>query len=136
MSKIKLEVGELHIDKYKQPDGRYEDPDGCSYDTAEDFMQCYVIGQCGCGDPTSNVKYVGKMLAYVHDLKQSVWSKDISYEEWQEKGRDLGTHSSIQFMFYWLDEKGFTEHGGSIPGWLTDEGLELLEDIKAMYYQL
>lgn len=102
---MKLEVGKLHIDKYKQPDGSYEDVGGCSYDCAEDFIQCHVLDFCGCGDQATNVRYVGKMLQHVHDLKESVWTKDISYEEWQEQGRSLGTQSSYSSCSTGLTKK-------------------------------
>lgn len=35
-------------------------------------------------------------------------------------------------MWYWLDNKGYTEHGGSVPGWLTEEGWKLLEDLEEL----
>ena len=126
----------MHLDKYKDKQGFYVDPDGCSWETPEDFLQGYVLGFCCCGDPDANVKYIARVLEHIDDLKNSVWTKDITYEEWYEKGRGLGTGTSLQFTYYFLDSKGLTEHGTSVPGWLTDKGREFLEDVKERYWDI
>ena len=32
-----------------------------------------------------------------------------------------------------LDEKGLTEHGSCIPGWLTEKGKHLLDDLNEYF---
>lgn len=127
----------MHIDKYKTGDTcmdkpEYRDADGCSYSGAESFLQTKLLGFCGCGDPFVNIKYVGKILRHIHNLKELVWENKITYEEWTRRGKQIGSEEALYFAYYFLDDKGFTEHGGSVPGWLTDAGIEFMEDAEEL----
>lgn len=120
----------MHIDKYKKEVG-YEDPDGCFHEDAESFLQTYSLGFCGCGRPEDSLAYVRDVLQHIDNLKQLVWEKKQTYEEWTAAGKKLFASDGAEyFAFYVMDTKGLTEHGGSVPGWLTDKGREMLEDLN------
>jgi len=36
----------------------------------------------------------------------------------------------MYFMWYWFDKEELTEHGGSVPGWLTKKGLGMLNKLN------
>jgi hypothetical protein len=131
----------MHLDKYKDEDGYYFPiPDmpqekGCFYEDVESLIQIEILGFCGCGCPDESVKYVGKALRLIQD-RADTWDNRTSmpFEEWKAKCKELFKTSEAEyFMFYYLDSKDLTEHGGSVPGWLTDKGRELMEDIEEIY---
>ena len=114
----------MHIDQYKTADGDYLYEE-CTFDTAEDLLR-YQVGYCGCGDPESALKYLARVLDFVN--------------RYLDVGADDGTEAelfpvegSIWHTYYMLDDKELTEHGSSVPGWLTDKGRELMEDIQELY---
>ena len=123
----------MYIDKYKKDNGWYEDPTGCNWEDAESFLQGYVLDFCGCGIPSENLKYIASVLQHIHNLKEQVYTKRISYEQWKQAGKELGTEQQLYFAYYFLDSKELTEHGSSVPGWLTDKGLEFLNDVNELY---
>ena len=120
----------MHIDKFERPDGGYAGDDGCDYETAEDLLQCGLLGFCGCGDPVGNLLFVKSGLAHIN--KRQPHGMDFSrwYKARIAEGREIfGNEQSRYFFFYWCDKEGLTEHGGCVPGWLTNKGKELLEDL-------
>jgi hypothetical protein len=119
----------MHIDKYKQEDGWYKDEDGISYETAESFFQG-MFNFCGCGCPDLSLEFIKDALQHVSDLSLFVHSKKITWQEWNATGIRLFHTNGIEyFTYYFLDANELTEHGGSVPGWLTPKGQELLEDL-------
>lgn len=126
----------MNIDKFKREEGYY-DEDGCFYEDAESFLQIKVLGFCGCGDPDLSLKHTQIALRQVSNLKELVWEKKQTWEEWDKENKKLlGEETGVYFMWYWLDTKGFTEHGGSVPGWLTESGYELLEDLDKYFEEV
>jgi hypothetical protein len=120
----------MHIDKYKQESGWYMDEDGTSYETAEDFFQG-MFNFCGCGCPDLSLEFIRDSLQHVHDLHNLVHPDKITWMEWNSTGRRLFHTNGIEyFTYYFLDANGLTTHGGSVPGWLTEKGKELLEDLN------
>lgn len=127
----------MHIDKYKTGKmmfwgPEYMDEEGISYDGAEQFLQVKFLNHCACGRPFENIKYVGKVLRHIHNLKELVWEKKTSYEDWEKEGEEIGSSDALYFAYYCLDELGLTEHGGSVPGWLTQKGIEFMEDAEEL----
>jgi len=125
----------MNIDKYKTGDmcmdePEYKDEDGVSYPGAEDFLQTKILGFCGCGYGFRNIKYVGKILRHIHNLKEKVWTDKISYGEWEKEGEKIGSDEALYFAYYYLNEIDLLEHGGSVPGWLTSKGIEFMEDAE------
>ncbi len=124
----------MHIDKYKDKDQHeeenyYTDKNGYAWDGQQDFLQGGILGFCCCGIPNQNLKYVGKALRLLSNLSNQL----ISYEEFNEQQLSLfGSREGAYFMWYFLSSKDLTEHGGSVPGWLSKEGIELMEDIESL----
>lgn len=122
------------MDKYKKSDGTYE-IDGIIYDTIEDALMMGVFGFCGCGMPWYTLAYIRDELENIK--RYTEWinenhhiTKDIpSPMENNDKEENLGRS---YFIWYWFDKMGYTDHGGSVPGWLTDEGESLLECLKEL----
>jgi len=128
----------MHIDKFKGKDGYYYAKDGCSYDTDMAFMQDEVFGFCCCGSPEANLLFIKKGLTHIDSPRpkkavyeggtQDEWSQ--WYDKWISEGDKIfGGEQARYFFFYWADKEGLTEHGGSVPGWLTDKGKRILEDL-------
>lgn len=79
---------------------------------------------CMCGNPESVLPMLLRLLRWI-DVKL-----DTSQPGWNERWKanhalleawcpDVGVQD---FLFYWLDHEHLTEHGGSVPGWLTKKG--------------
>lgn len=103
------------------PDG-YTDSDGCWYDTANlwDAIWCGVFGFCGCGDLDEQFN---RLLKVLHLLD----NKDKRREERLRNITELETRSDLHIYLYILDDKDFSEHGGSVlASWLTEKGVALL----------
>jgi len=120
----------MYIDKFKK-DGGYYSEDGCFYESSEDFIQCEILGFCGCGNPECNLEFIMNGLKYINDPQPEDRSK---FDEWIEDGMKLfGSEGAKYFFFYWADKEGLAEHGGSVPGWLTEKGAQLLSDLKEIH---
>lgn len=122
------------MDKYKKSDGTYE-IDEITYDTIEDALMMGVFGFCGCGMPLYTLAYIRDELELIK--RQTEWlmenhhiTRDVPEPmENNYKKKNLGRS---YFIWYWFDKMGYTDHGGSVPGWLTDEGESLLECLKEL----
>ena len=124
----------MHIDKYKK-DGGYEDEDGCFYESALDLYQSHFFGFCGCGCNDDNIRYIRDGLSYIDSLMivgpENRAARNIWWEEMQMKGEEIfGNQQAKYFFYYWADKEGLTEHGGSVPGWLTEKGKMVLQDLN------
>ena len=101
------------IDDPKHP---WEDEEGCSWESRGSYLQCEVIGLCGCGNPW-------EVMIYVRDMLQRL------------RGKDYGDYEDMPYMFfcYWANEMEFAEHGGTVRlSFLTEKGEELLDDINTI----
>lgn len=83
-----------------------------------DFIWNELFGFCGCYQPEEGFKLVREVMNAINDTtndRNCMSSYDMR-------------NGSVEkvFIMYWLDEREITEHGGSIPGWLTPYGKELL----------
>jgi hypothetical protein len=116
----------MHIDKYFKDDGYY---DGDTYyEDAESFLATAILDFCGCGMPDAALEHVRDALQLIKDLYDT-----NKYDEWREKELKLfNSDGPAYFMYYFLDNKELTEHGGQVPGWLTLEGEELLDDLNEL----
>lgn len=120
--------GEYFIDRFKYEDG-YKDEDDCCYDDAEDFLTTKILGFCGCGIPMAAAHFVRDALQNVEDKMR------MGYDEGEKLANKIYSNDCVKyFTWYVLHEKGFTEHGGSVPGWLTVKGQELLHDLNVLIY--
>lgn len=122
----------MYIDKFKKGEF-WVDEAGCQYQDVESFIEMGLFDFCGCGQPDAVREYVRQSLQLVNDLKQLVWENKMTYYEWNKRKSDLfKTDEAEFFMWYWLDNKGYTEHGGGMPGWLTVDGEEILSDLDEL----
>lgn len=121
----------MHIDKYLQPDGYYILDNDLHCGTATSaIVEYYELGFCGCGDNESALIYLKDCL----ELIKLKTNDNLSYQDWKIKVAEvIPTEGSQYFMWYYLDSKGLTEHGGSVPGWLDIKGTQLLEDLTVLF---
>ena len=124
----------LNLKKYADPDGGYT-YNGLYHGDEEGLLQCGILKQCGCGNPESNLRLVAKVLRHLNDCKQYVWddTHSMTFDDWVERGREIAPDDILNFIYYTIDEVELTEHGGSIPGWLTPLGHEFMEDVERLY---
>jgi hypothetical protein len=102
-----------------------DDPDSFEFDegyTEVDYLQSTVFGFCGCGMPERNLRYILSGLEHVFGL---------SILEKEDKAFPGGEENKY-FFFYWADKEGLTEHGSSVPGWLTERGKTVLTVLRAL----
>lgn len=126
----------MNIDKYKNVNGLYQiNESSPEYDDPIDFIQQELFGFRGCGCPESNLKFIRdvmEILKWWHFYMKDKKFDDV-YPEYQKRLKDLCSNEGALYLAYYvLHDKGFTEHGGSVPGWLTDNGEELLVDINEL----
>ena len=83
-----------------------------------DFLLVKKWNFCCCGCPKDAVLAVKEMLDWC--------GEDI------ESRKSPSEFTNYQkFMLYFLDNKGYTEHGGSVNGsWLTNDGKDILQFIN------
>ena len=101
--------------------------DECHWDNVIDYIQIGYLGFCGCGSLEENLEYIMDGLAYIDERPNG----KEEFNEWIERGHKIfGNELSKSFFFYWADKEELSEHGSSIPGWLTDKGKELLAALR------
>lgn len=87
-----------------------------------------LFGFCGCGVPQAAITTIHECLKRIkYHTDDTQYSKE-GYENLNAYPTDEG---SRYIIWYLLDAKGFTEHGGSVPGWLTPEGYDLLKKLDS-----
>ena len=98
----------------------YEDEDGAHYDDLSSFLQCHILGFCGCGMPESNLEFIYHLLL----LKQKWSDRELNYHSYNEELTKYLTNNIEHikwFLDYWLDKKNITTHGGNVSGsWVDD----------------
>lgn len=112
----------------------YLGPDGCSYDSALEAFGIGALGFCGCGDPEGMAELARDYLRWLNACPGldavPIWSislETVAYEDWRARKPEMTDREEL-LLAYLLDDKGLTEHGGSVYGaWPTDEGNAWLE---------
>ena len=128
----------MHYKISHTPDGRWllgED----EYDSETSLLQIGVFDCCACGMPEKNLEYILGALELIKDRgpeSNKPLGKDTEWSLWwdQHKKDTIAHHGSEEpayFFYYWADNQKLTEHGGSVPGWLTAKGEEVLKLLKA-----
>jgi hypothetical protein len=87
------------------------------------------LGFCGCGLPDEALKFIHDLLGWV-DHRMNSKAPALQGEEWTNYCRMIDdgydkvladNKEGLRYMlFYFLDDKKITEHGGSVPGWILD----------------
>jgi len=116
-------------------DGYFTYNNGGACNTLEEIYQTEILNFCGCGMPDENLKFIKDVLELIeyrrsHDEEKETWD-----EFWDKyKIKELELYSDNEglryFIWYVFDSMGITDHGGSVPGWLTPLGKNLLHDLK------
>ena len=107
----------------------------------EDYINS-LVGFCGCGSPNVAYKLLfNVLLVFKKRTEDYSETRDKSWKESYSKIEKLLKYHSDDLednenglywtYLYFLDDKGLTEHGGSVNGcWLTDKGYEVLDLLK------
>lgn len=92
---------------------------------------CDRLQFCGCGRPELALIFLRDLLSLFARLRaHGSWD----YDAWQAEIKKLLPNEGSQYLvFYIIDRLGLTEHGGSVPGWLTKEGDAMLADLEKLY---
>lgn len=119
-----------YIKKFEDPEtpGWYLDADGVSYQDASEFLAGGVFKWCGCGMKEEALIYVRDILSLIRGIEDSKFTK----EAWNELQKYFKSYKDYYFALYWMDNLGLTQHGGSVPGWLTEKGEAILFDLLAL----
>jgi hypothetical protein len=118
----------VHFKYTKQDDDSIVSESGCNYESLQDFIHTDIFGFCGCGMSEDVDSLIYNILTILN-IQNS-----LTFKEYKARlEMYLPTDALQYFMFYWLDFKGFTKHGGSVPGWLSDKGHELLNLLDLVY---
>ena len=121
----------MYLDKYFKKTGYYHESQ-IYYEDIIDFICTGILGFCGCGRPIDALIYIRDVLSLIDEWTGHEFQK-ITYEEHKEKEKALfNNEGQAYFTWYYLDNLGLTDHGGSVPGWLTPEGEILLSDLKEL----
>lgn len=122
------------MDKYKNECGGYT-VNNINYIDDQDALVQGVFDFCGCGLPDRMLLHVLEhmeaLAAHLEYVRNYSIYNDSSLVNPLSKYYDTERIGEAYFIWYWLDKMGFTIHGGTVPGWLTDEGQELLEWLRA-----
>lgn len=105
--------------------------DGVHYGNDPESPYGTELGFCGCGSNEVALTFVRDMLAHLA-VKWDVGGDREAWEGWCRRYRDRearlfgGNVGASYFAYYRLDDLRLTEHGGSVPGWPTEDGHQLL----------
>lgn len=124
----------MHLNKYKQSDGTilYK---GVVYENGIDFYHRGIFGFCGCGDPTSNMRYILGILELLY--KRSMLGEGEP-KNWENHTKELigyfKSYQEMNFVLYVLDKLGVIDHGTNIRGSFVDydDGVDMLEDLREL----
>ena len=112
------------IEKLTENYGTWIDENGIGWTDRSSYLQCEVLGLCGCGIPDETMKYIYENLKRFDNTGKEF--------EW-------GDYDDLPYVFfcYWANDKGFAEHGGGVRcSWLTEKGKEVLRDIETVAKEL
>ena len=95
---------------------------------------------CGCGSPEDAAKFIFYGLEFIGWRLDQLKESDVSVRgpEWKalcdrldkRKIELFGSDGAAYFFYYWADKEELTDHGGSVPGWLTDKGKAVMAELK------
>ncbi len=96
----------------------------------ESYLQCEVLKFCGCGDVAAALSYLLKILRAFKSMDDfqagTPAGINMFLVAWADLDKIFNSDGERYFVYYFLDREEYTEHGGSVPGWITDKGKELL----------
>lgn len=101
------------------------------------YLATEVLGFCGCGCREAALELVLEVLELISMKRPSgyeagrAWYREV-YKPAEDKAFSGAQAGLRYFVWYTLDDKEITEHGGSVPGWLTHKGMSLLADLRSL----
>lgn len=121
------------LERYRKDDA-YE-KDGVDYGDLEELVGTGFLKLCGCGNSGIAMQYVLDGLELIDETSPDPSSNQEAWSVWWKahEARVMAHFKSDgarYFFWYWADNEGLTEHGGSVPGWLSDKGRELLTALR------
>ena len=125
-----------HLNRNGEGDYSLIDDQGISWDTVENYIGISVFGFCGCGCPEVALKFYRAVLRFINEPKPQERGRE-AWDVWWKEHRvraDAIFHGDdgIEYAAYYvLDDKKLIEHGGSVPGWLTGKGEQVLADLES-----
>lgn len=125
---------EYNVDNYWNDERQVYVKDEEDFDSVDQLIHNGFFDFCCCGMPDASLRFIWEVLYsldYIWQAKempQEEWSS--RWKAWEEKQKDV---NAVYFLYYWLDNEGFTEHGGSVPGWLTSDGEDLLYSLNKIF---
>lgn len=103
----------------------FERGESC-YQSIEDVILSR-FNWCGCGQPQTAVLYLLTILHFIDDRSENRFNG-----QWPSLDGLFASPGERYFVLYTLNSLGITEHGGGVDGsWLTGDGKELLDELKA-----
>lgn len=109
----------------------WTDPSGCSWDGRESALASGLLGFCGCGQPDAALRYVLGGLDLI--AEKINWDDPKSLPDHRARERaHFGSDGAAYFFWYWATNEDLAEHGGSVPGWLTQRGEQIRADIRSL----
>jgi len=99
---------------------------------AEDLIYT-ELGFCGCGLPEQALKLV-KLLLTILDYSYGKEEKNFTWDQKDRWLKKLLPYDGIYYLvLYYLDSKGYTDHGSGIGGcWLNPKGKEFLTLLRSI----
>jgi len=96
------------------------------WDTKLDYVLVELLDFCGCGRPEDAAEYIRDGLRLIAERFEKP-EKEFDFPAYSGNlTAHFGSMGARYFFWYWCYDKGLTEHGGSVPGWLTPKGNALL----------
>lgn len=117
------------IPVYDEKKGLYVTPDGSYHNTPQEAQYSHVLDLCDCGHPY-------EVHAFLIECAKC-FDRGNGDEDWHKCGgldaiKKLVTEKpevAAEFIAHFLDQRGLTEHGGSVYGsWLTYDGHDFIEE--------
>lgn len=94
---------------------------------------CNKLNIYGCGYQDHAVRFLRDVLLLIDKRQKIDKNTDYKFETWEaEEKKFFPVIGSETFCYYFLDNLGLTEHGGSVPGWLTGKGRDILNALQRM----
>jgi hypothetical protein len=116
------------------------------YESAEDYLLTDVLDFCGCGYPVDAGEFVRDVLAHVHGPgneeltaaeipapRRDEWIAHLIEYRRRESELFGGNDGLMMVVYYMLTNLELMEHGGCVPGWLTEHGRRVLCDLIELY---
>ena len=116
------------LKQFETPQGlNFVTKDGDEYDNLIDYLQSGIFEFCGCGNAVSSLSFIRDGLSHIAWRSEYYAQKNSDYSVVRAKENEVFSNENIAYFFhYWADKQELTEHGGSVPGWLTKEGHSML----------